>query len=55
MSPDGEFGVLKPNGKWTGMVGELTTGDADLVTLTLDNTNARAQVVSFLVPIDHTG
>ena len=28
--PDGGFGSLKPNGNWTGMIGELVNQNADI-------------------------
>ena len=28
--PDGTFGALKPDGNWTGMIGELVNQNADI-------------------------
>ncbi|KAF2363887.1 Ionotropic glutamate receptor L-glutamate and glycine-binding domain [Trinorchestia longiramus] len=54
-SPDREFGTLSQDGAWTGMVGEVTEGRADLIVASLDNTLARSKVVDFLISIDVTG
>jgi len=54
-SPDRQFGAVQKDGSWSGMVGEINTGRADLIAASLDNTVARSAVVKFLVAIDLTG
>ncbi|XP_068235927.1 probable glutamate receptor [Palaemon carinicauda] len=44
---DGGFGDIS-DGKWTGMVGEVYRGEADIVVANLDLTPKRATVVDFL-------
>ncbi|KAF0314614.1 Ionotropic receptor 25a [Amphibalanus amphitrite] len=43
----GDFGALR-NGTWSGMIGELAYGRADVAVTTLDITPSRATVVDFL-------
>ena len=52
--PDREFGAMKDDGSWSGMVGLTNAGLADLIVASLDNTVARGTVVNFLVPFDMT-
>ncbi|KAA0187277.1 Ionotropic receptor 191 [Hyalella azteca] len=53
--PDRQFGALRKDGSWTGLVGEVDAGRADLIVTSLDNTVARASVVDFLVALEMTG
>ena len=46
--PSGEFGMLDGNGTWTGMVGELAYGRADIALSWLDFRLDRAAVVDFI-------
>ena len=50
-APDREWGEMRQNGTWTGMVGEIFAGRGDLITTTLDNTLTRSHAVDFLIPI----
>ncbi len=59
-SPDGEWGVLRSganggangsaNSTWTGLVGQLERGEADLCFSGLVATSARADFIDFSVP-----
>ena len=53
--PDRQFGAIQEDGSWSGIVGEVKSGRADLVVVTLDNTFARSEVLNFLVAIDRSG
>ena len=44
----GDYGSLHENGTWSGMVGELAYGRADVAVTTLDMRSDRAAVVDFL-------
>ncbi|XP_076063836.1 uncharacterized protein LOC143038484 isoform X2 [Oratosquilla oratoria] len=48
---DHEFGVFD-NGSWSGLMGELVEGRADVAVASLDNTYHRTQYVDFPTPID---
>ncbi|XP_050735872.1 glutamate receptor ionotropic, kainate 4-like [Eriocheir sinensis] len=50
-SPDGEWGVLRPDGVWSGMIGELVRGAADVIVGNVDQTLQRSMVIDFAVPI----
>jgi len=55
---DGRYGARAeggPPGSWTGMVGEVMTGAADLALADLTITAARERVVDFTVPFLQTG
>ncbi|KAF2363884.1 Ionotropic glutamate receptor [Trinorchestia longiramus] len=54
-SEDGEYGTLRDDGSWTGMVGDVTAGKGDIIVSHLDNTITRSQVVHFLLPNEMTG
>ena len=48
---DGQWGTFNDSSKtWTGAVGSLFKGEADMFACPLDLTLARAQAVSFLPP-----
>ena len=44
----GDYGTLHPNGTWSGMVGELAYGRADVAVTTLDMKSDRASVIDYL-------
>ncbi|XP_045123554.1 glutamate receptor ionotropic, kainate 4-like [Portunus trituberculatus] len=50
-SPDGEWGVVAPDGSWSGMIGQLVRGDADVIVGSVDFTSERARAIDFVVPI----
>ena len=52
---DKTYGVKESNGKWTGMVGELQSGVADLAVASLTVTYTRSEVLDFTVPFMHLG
>ena len=54
--PAADYGTLDPNGTWTGLVGQLAYGHADVALASLDMTPARAGAVDFLdaVPVDQS-
>ncbi|XP_055947062.1 probable glutamate receptor [Argiope bruennichi] len=52
ISPDNELGRLLPNGSWTGMIGLIERGEADIAYNCLAITEGRAKVVDFSVAYD---
>ncbi|KAE9552081.1 hypothetical protein FO519_004707 [Halicephalobus sp. NKZ332] len=52
---DKTYGVKEPSGRWTGMVGELQSGVADLAVASLTVTYTRSEVLDFTVPFMHLG
>nr|ARN17847.1 ionotropic receptor 1 [Cephus cinctus] len=46
----GEFGVKLPNGKWDGLVGDLSRGETDIVVASLTMTSEREEVIDFVAP-----
>uniref|UniRef100_A0A7E4UMD3 Glutamate receptor n=1 Tax=Panagrellus redivivus TaxID=6233 RepID=A0A7E4UMD3_PANRE len=52
---DKTYGVKESSGKWTGMVGELQSGVADLAVASLTVTYTRSEVLDFTVPYMHLG
>lgn len=52
---DKTYGVKEANGKWTGMVGELQSGLADLAVASLTVTYTRSEILDFTVPYMHLG
>ena len=51
-----DYGTLDANGTWTGLVGELVYGRADVALASLDMTSDRAAVIDFLdaCPVDQS-
>ena len=51
-----DFGMIDANGTWTGLVGELAYGRADVALASLDMTPDRAAVIDFLdgFPVDQS-
>lgn len=47
---DGEYGRHLPNGKWSGMVGMIERGEADLILYRLSMTNIRAEIIDYSYP-----
>lgn len=47
---DSEFGTLLPDGNWTGMVGMIHRGDADIIIGDLSVTESRSKVIDFSQP-----
>ncbi|XP_070000168.1 glutamate receptor isoform X2 [Penaeus vannamei] len=52
--PDGGWGALR-NGSWTGMIGELVKGEADVAVAPLDKTYIRSLVVDYPHPLSLEG
>ncbi|XP_077981885.1 putative glutamate receptor [Glandiceps talaboti] len=52
---DGQYGSLSRDGNWSGMVGELINGEADMVAAGLTISSLRAAVVDFSHPFMHYG
>ena len=54
---DGQYGLSDPSvpGGWTGMIGELVRGEADLAISPLTINAQREQVVDFSVPFMQAG
>ncbi|XP_042855746.1 glutamate receptor ionotropic, kainate 2-like [Penaeus japonicus] len=50
-SDDKNFGFESPNGTWTGVIGMIERGEADLSGVVLSVDAARSQVVDFSVPL----
>ncbi|XP_069974567.1 uncharacterized protein [Penaeus vannamei] len=50
---DGQWGG-KVNGRWTGMIGDIVNGKADIAVASLDVTFQRSTAVDFLLPVLHT-
>ena len=50
--PDGEWGVLKEDGTWSGMVGQLETKKVDLAVTDFTITEQRNRVMTFSTPLD---
>ncbi|XP_047487930.1 probable glutamate receptor [Penaeus chinensis] len=50
---DGQWGGQE-NGRWTGMVGDIVNGEADIAVASLDVTFQRSTAVDFLLPVLHT-
>ena len=47
---DGEYGRHLPDGKWSGMVGMIERGEADLIIYRLSMTNIRTGVIDYSYP-----
>ncbi|XP_043275122.1 glutamate receptor ionotropic, NMDA 2A-like isoform X2 [Venturia canescens] len=47
---DMSFGEKLPNGKWTGLVGDLARGETDIVVAALTMTSEREEVIDFVAP-----
>ncbi|XP_046753851.1 glutamate receptor ionotropic, kainate 4 isoform X2 [Diprion similis] len=46
----GDFGERLPNGKWTGIVGDLLRGEIDIAVAALTMTSEREEVIDFVAP-----
>jgi len=56
MVGDGKYGVSDPSpGKWSGMIGEVMSGTADMAVVDMTITKAREEVVDFSMPFMHVG
>ena len=49
----GTYGKVDENGTWTGTIGQLANGEADMTGIGIFITNARAQVVEYMPVIRH--
>lgn len=52
---DSKYGRLSESGEWTGMIGEVVRGEADLAVAPLTLTAAREQAVEMTTPFMQTG
>merc|ERR1719500_1160395 len=53
---DGRYGTYdETTGQWTGMIGEVISGAADMAVVDMTITSARERVVDFSVPFMHVG
>jgi len=56
MVGDGKYGQAGPDpGKWSGMIGEVISGTADMAVVDMTITKAREEVVDFSMPFMHVG
>ncbi|MPC07730.1 Glutamate receptor [Portunus trituberculatus] len=51
---DGQWGGLREDGTWTGMIGDIVSGRADIALASLDITQERSQAVDFLMAVVRT-
>ena len=49
--PDGEYGVIQPDGTWSGMVKLLANQDIDMAVATMAVSQERSTVMTFASPI----
>ncbi|XP_076046032.1 ionotropic receptor 8a isoform X2 [Oratosquilla oratoria] len=53
---DGKYGARQPDGTWNGLVGDLASGETDLIVAPLTMTSEREEVVDFVAPyFDQSG
>ncbi|KAK8404744.1 hypothetical protein O3P69_007767 [Scylla paramamosain] len=52
---DRTFGVMDADGSWSGLVGELVEGHADVVVTALDHNDERAKAVTFVTGLREIG
>jgi len=56
LQEDGRYGALDENtGRWSGMIGSVMSGSADLAVADITQTAMRESVVDFTVPFDQVG
>lgn len=51
---DGKYGALSGTGRWTGLVGDLLSGTADMAVTSFSINSARSRVVDFTSPFYST-
>lgn len=51
IGPDNEFGRLLPDGNWSGLIGMIKHGEADLAVSTIGMTEERVKAVKFSYPV----
>jgi len=52
---DGSYGTLPESGSWTGMIGDLLRGEADMAAADITVTSRREMVVDFTLPYMYSG
>ena len=52
--PDGEYGVIQPDGRWSGMVKLLANQEVDIATADFAVSQERSTVITFASPIYET-
>ena len=52
---DSRYGMLENSGEWSGMVGEVMRGEADMAAADLTITAAREEVVDYAHPFMYLG
>jgi len=55
LASDGRYGVLTNTGEWTGMVGEVVRGEADMAVADMTVTSVREMVIDFTHPYMYSG
>lgn len=51
---DGKYGALSGSGRWTGLVGDLLSGTADMAVTSFSINSARSRVIDFTSPFYST-
>lgn len=51
---DGKYGALSGTGRWTGLVGDLLNGTADMAVTSFSINSARSRVIDFTSPFYST-
>lgn len=51
---DGKYGALSGTGRWTGLVGDLLSGMADMAVTSFSINSARSRVIDFTSPFYST-
>lgn len=51
---DGKYGALSGTGRWTGLVGDLLSGTADMAVTSFSINSARSRVIDFTSPFYST-
>jgi hypothetical protein len=54
LPPDGEYGVIQPDGRWSGMVKLLANQEVDIATADFAVSQERSTVITFASPIYET-
>jgi len=55
LSSDGKYGTLTNTGEWTGMIGEVVRGEADMAVADMTVTSVREMAIDFTHPYKYSG
>jgi len=55
LSSDGKYGTLTNTGEWTGMIGEVVRGEADMAVADMTVTSVREMAIDFTHPYMYSG